>query len=103
MRGVLGNLGQERIVQEDGGLVAVTGRSVAKQRGDIYLQGTSETVERGEGRHRLAILDLRDIGAWYPHACGELALRQVADVAEIAHGGSDLGARLGGFRGGLKN
>jgi hypothetical protein len=38
VRGVLGYLGQERIVEQDGRLVAVTGGRVAEQGGDIYLQ-----------------------------------------------------------------
>ena len=65
---------------------------VAEQGGDIDLEGAGEAIERGQGRHGLAVLDLGDVGARDVHARGELPLREVADVAEIAHGGGDLNA-----------
>ena len=65
---------------------------VAEQGGDIDLQGAGEAIERGQGRHGLAVLDLGDVGARDAHARGELPLREIADVAEIAHGGGDLKA-----------
>ena len=95
MRGVLGYLGQEGIVEQNGGLVAVTRGRVAEQGGDIDLQGAGEAIERRERGHCLAVLDLGDVGAWHAHARGELALREIADVAKIAHGGGNLGP---GFR-----
>jgi len=103
MRGVLGNLGQEGIVEENGRLVAVTGGRVAEQGGDVHLQGAGEAIERGQGGHRLAVFDLGDVGAGHAHTSGELALGEVADVAKIAHGGSYLGAGLGSFGSGLKD
>ena len=103
MRGVLGYLGQEGIVEQDGGLVAVTGGRVAEQGGDVDLEGASEAIERGQGGHRLAVLDLGDVGARHAHASGELALGEIADVAKIAHGGGNLRARVWGIGCGFKN
>ena len=103
MRGVLGYLGQEGIVEEDGGLVAVAGGRIAEEGGDVDLQGTGEAIERGQGRHGLAVLDLGDVGAGHAHTSGELALREIADVAKIAHGGRDLRAGVGSFGCGVKD
>jgi len=103
VRSVLGHLGQEGIVEQNGSLVAMTSGCVAEQGGDVHLQGASEAIERGQGRHRLAILDLGDVGAGHAHTRGELALREIADVAKIAHGGSYLWAGLGSFGCGFKN
>ena len=92
LRGVEGDLGEEGVVHENGGLVAVAGVGVAQKGGDVHLKGAGEAIERGQGRHGLAVLDLRDVGARDVHARGELPLREVADVAEIAHGGCNLDA-----------
>ncbi len=81
MRGVLGDLGQEWIVEQNGGFVTMTGGRVAEQGGDIDLEGAGEAIEGGQGRHRLAVLDLGDISAWHSHAGSKLALGEVADVA----------------------
>lgn len=51
-----------------------------------------------QGRQRwygASVLDLGDVGAWHLHPAGELALAQVAAMAQIAHGASDL--RAAGF------
>ena len=90
LRGVSGNLGEERVGGEDGGLVAVARGGVTEQRGDVHLERLGETVERGQRRHGLAVLDLGDVGAGDAHAGGELALGEIADVAKIAHGSGDL-------------
>lgn len=103
MRGVLGYLGQEGIVEQNGGLVAVTRGRVAEQGGDVDLEGAGEAIERGERRHGLAVLDLGDVGAGHAHASGELALREIADVAKIAHGGGNLRAGVRGIGSGFKN
>lgn len=92
MRGELGDLGEEGVGHEDGGFVLVARGRVAEQGGDIDLECAGEAIERGQGRHGLAVLDLRDVGARDVHARGELPLREVADVAEIAHGGCNLDA-----------
>ena len=99
MRGVLGDLGQEGIGEEDGGLVAVAGGRIAEKSGDVHLEGAGETIERGQGGHGLAVLDLGDVGAGHSHARGELALGEVADVAKVAHGGGNLGASARGASG----
>ena len=90
LRGVHGNLGEEGIGHEDRGLVAMAGVGVSQEGGDVDLKGTGEAVERREGRHGLAILDLRDVGAGNAHAGGELPLREIAHVAQIANGGGYL-------------
>jgi hypothetical protein len=90
LRGVHGDLGEEGIGHEDRGLVAMARVGVSQEGGDVDLKGTGEAVERGEGRHGLAVLDLRDVGAGYSHAGGELPLREVAHVAQIANGGGYL-------------
>jgi len=90
LRGVHGDLGEEGIGHEDRGLVAMARVGVSQQGGDVDLEGTGEAVERGEGRHGLAILDLRDVGAGYTHAGCELPLREIAHVAQIANGGGYL-------------
>ena len=92
LRGVRGDLGEEGIGHEDRGLVAMARVGVAQQGGDVDLKGPGEAVERGEGRHGLAVLDLRDVGARDAHAGGELPLREIAHVAQIANGGGDLQA-----------
>lgn len=97
MRGVLGDLSQEGIVEQDGGLVAVARGRVAQECGDVDLEGAGEAVERGQSGHGLAVLDFRDVGAGHAHAGGELALGEIADVAEIAHGGGNLGAGVMGL------
>jgi len=90
LRGVHGDLGEERVGHKDRGLVAMARVGVAQQGGDVDLKGTGEAVERGEGRHGLAILDLRDVGSGDAHAGCELPLREVAHVAQIANGGGYL-------------
>jgi hypothetical protein len=90
LRGVHGDLGEEGIGHEDRGLVAMARVGVAQQGGDIDLKGAGEAIERGEGWHGLAILDLRDVGAGYTHAGCELPLREVAYVAQVANGGGYL-------------
>ena len=90
LRGVHGDLGEEGIGHEDRGLVAMARVGVSQEGGDVDLKGTGEAVERGEGRHGLAVLDLRDVGAGDTHAGGELPLREVAHVAQIANGGGYL-------------
>ena len=100
--GVSCDLGQERVGHEHGGLVGVAGGGVVQQGRDIHLKGAGEAIERGERGHGLAVLDLGDIGAGNAHAACELTLAEVADVAEIAHGGGDLEALVGVFEGGDK-
>jgi len=90
LRSVHGDLGKERIGHEDRGLVAMARVGVAQQGGDVDLKGLGETIEGGQGRHGLAILDLRDVGAGNAHAGGELPLREVAHVAQIANCGGYL-------------
>jgi len=92
LRGVECDLGEEGIGHEDGGLVAVTGVGVAQEGGDIHLEGAGQPVERREGRHGLAVLNLGDIGTGNTHARGELTLREIAHMAQIANGGGDLDA-----------
>jgi hypothetical protein len=100
LRGVHGDLGEERVGHEDGGLVAMAGVGVAQQRGDVDLKSTGETVERGEGWHGLAVLDLRDVSAGHSHARCELTLREVAHVTQVSNGSGDLDAALLSYRGG---
>ena len=45
-----------------------------------------ESIEGGQGRHGLAILDLGDVGAWYSHASCKLTLREIAHVAQVSNG-----------------
>jgi hypothetical protein len=100
LRGVHGYLGEEGIGHQDRGLVAMARVGVSQEAGDIDLKGTGKAVERGEGRHGLAVLDLRDIGSGYSHAGCELALREVAHVAQVSNGGGDLEAALLSYWGG---
>lgn len=86
LRGVSRDLGEEGVGHENGRLVAVAGGGVAQQGGDVDLQSLGEAIERGQRGHGLAVLDLRDVGAGHVHAGGQLTLREVADVAQIAHG-----------------
>jgi hypothetical protein len=90
LRGVHGDLGEERVGHKNRGLVAMARVGVSQKGGDVDLKGFGETIERGQGRHGLAILDLRDIGAGDTHACRKLPLREIAHVAQIANGGGDL-------------
>jgi len=92
LRRVCGDLGEEGIGHQDGRLVAVPRAGVAEQGGDIHLQRLRQAVKRGEGRHGLAILDLRDIGARHVHARRELTLRKVAYMAKITNCRGDLEA-----------
>jgi len=100
LRGVHGDLGEERIGHEDRGLVAMARVGVSQEGGDVDLEGLGEAVERREGRHGFAVLDLRNVGAGHSHARGELPLREVAHVAQVSNGGSDLKAALLCDRGG---
>jgi hypothetical protein len=90
LRGVHGDLGEEGIGHEDRGLVAMARVGVSQESGDVDLKGSGEAVERGEGRHCLAVLDLRDVGAGYSHAGGELPLREIAHVAQVSNGAGYL-------------
>ena len=90
LRGVHGDLGEEGIGHEDRGLVAMARVGVSQEGGDVDLKGAGEAVERGEGRHGLAVLDLRDVGAGNAHAGGELPLREIAHVAQVANSGCYL-------------
>ena len=85
VRGVLRDLREERIGQQHRGLVLVASRRVAQQGGDIHLQRLGQTVQRAQRRHRLAVLDLGDVGTWHAHTGGELPLREVAHVTQVAH------------------
>src|SRR5580704_19721891 len=58
LRGVHGDLGEEGIGHEDRGLVAMARVGVSQEGGDIDLKGFGQTIERGQGGHRLAVLDL---------------------------------------------
>ncbi len=60
-------------------------------------EGARKTVERGERRHRFAVLDLGDVGARNVHARGQLALREVAHVTQLAHRSGDLQTFDGGL------
>ena len=86
LRSIQRDLGEEWIGHEDRSLVAMAGAGVAQQGGDIHLEGAGETIEGGEGRHSLAVLDLGDVGAWYSHTRCELTLRQITYVAQVANG-----------------
>ena len=84
--GVHGDLGEEGVGHEDRSLVAMARVGVAQQGGDIDLEGPGEAIERGQCRHCLAVLDLGDIGAGNAHTGGELSLREIAHMAQIANG-----------------
>ena len=86
LRGVVGDLGEEGIGHEDVGLVLMAVVAVAKEDGDIDLKGAREAIEGGEGGHGLSVFDFGDVGAGHAHARGELALGEVADVAQVADG-----------------
>jgi hypothetical protein len=86
LRGVVGDLGEEGIGHENGGLIAVAIVGVAQQGGDIDLKSAGQPVKRRKRRHGLAVLDLGDVGAGNAHASGQLTLRQVAHVAQVANG-----------------
>ena len=66
------------------------GLCVAQQGADVDLQSLCEALQAAQRRHGLAILNLGNVRAWHAHAAGELALAQVADAAQIAHGLGDL-------------
>ena len=90
LRGVHGDLGEEGIGHEDRGLVAMARVGVAQQGGDIDLEGSGKTIERGQRGHGLAVLDLRDVSAGDAHAGCQLTLREIAHVAQIANGCGNL-------------
>jgi len=96
LRRVSGDLSEERVGHQNRCLVAVPRGGVAEQGGDIHLQRLSQSVERGEGWHSLAILDLRDVSARHVHACRELPLRKIAYMAKITNCRGDLKAVMGG-------
>lgn len=85
LRGVHGDLGEEGVSHEDRRLVAMTRVGVSQEGGDVDLKGTGEAIERGQGRHGLAVLDFGDVSAGDAHASGELALREIAHMAQIAN------------------
>jgi hypothetical protein len=86
LRGVHGNLGEEGIRHEDGSLVAMARVGVSQEGGDVDLKGAGEAIERRQGRDGLAIFDLGDVGTGNAHAGGELPLREIAHVAQVANG-----------------
>lgn len=83
--GVEGDLSEERVGHQDGSFLRVAVDGVAQQAGDIDLESAREAVERGEGRHGLAIFNFRDVSARDAHARGKLALGKVADVTQVAY------------------
>lgn len=97
LRGVGCDLSQERVCDEHGGLIGVAGGGVAQEGRDIDFKSPGETIQRAERGHGLPVLDLRDVGAGNVHAGGELALAEIAYVAQIADSGCDLNALVGGF------
>ncbi len=92
LRGVHGDLGEKRIGHEDRGLVAMARVGVSQEGGDVDLKCPGEAIERREGRHCFAVLDLRDVGAGDAHASSELPLREIAHMAQVANGGGYLQA-----------
>jgi hypothetical protein len=90
LRGVHGDLSEEGIGHEDRGLVAMARVGVSQEGGDVDLKGAGQAIERRQGRYSLAVLDLRDVGAGNAHAGGELPLREIAHVAQVANGGGYL-------------
>src|SRR5438552_9550169 len=62
LRGVHGDLGEEGIVHEDRGLVAMARGGVAQQGGDAVLEGRGGVVERGEGWDGLAVREHQSVG-----------------------------------------
>ena len=65
---------------------------IPQQVTNIDLQSAGKPRQRRQGGHRLAILDFGDIGARYLHAASELALAQIAALAQITHRARDLQA-----------
>lgn len=96
LRGVGCDLSQKRIGHQHDGLVRVARVGVAQQGRHIHVEGLCEAIERGERRHGLCVLDLRNISARHIHAGGELPLREIADVPQFAYGGCYLNS-LGGL------
>lgn len=90
LRGVHGDLGEEGIGHEDRGLVAMARVGVSQEGGDVDLESFGEAVKGRQRRHSLAILDLGDVGAGDTHAGGELPLREIAHVAQVANCGGYL-------------
>ncbi len=84
------DLGEEGIGREHRCLVAMAGVGVTQKGGYIHLERTCQAIERREGRHSLAVLDLRDVGTGHAHAPGKLTLREIAHLAKLANGVGDL-------------
>jgi len=96
-----GNLGQEWIGKDGCDFLIPKAARIPHQLADIHFEGGGQTGQRTERGNRLAVLDFGDVGAGHLHAAGELALREVARLADIAHLSSDLqpGFRRGHDRG----
>lgn len=91
------NLGQERVRQDCGDLFLASAAGVAHQLTNIDFESMSQAFKRAEGRNRLAVLNLGNVGTRHLHPTGELALAQVSGTADVAHLRRDLQT---GFRGG---
>lgn len=93
--GVVRDLRKEGVGHENGGLILVAVIRIAEQDRDVHLQGVRQARERGERRHGLGILDLRNVSAGYVHASRKLTLGKIADMSQIANGSCDLELSIG--------
>ena len=80
-------------------LVMLAVARVMQQVAHVHFERRRQPLQRGQGRHRLAVLDLRDVGAGHLHPAGKLPLRKIAAAPGIAHRARHLQTAL--FRLGL--
>src|ERR1700689_1984209 len=89
---VRSQLRQKRVAENRRGLFMAAATRIPKQVTDVDFQCSGQTRQRRQRRHRLAVLDFRDVGARHLHAASQLALAQIAALTQITHRARDLQA-----------
>src|SRR5271154_3232680 len=89
---VRSQLRQKRVAENRRRLFMATATRIPKQMTDVDFQCSGETCQRRQRRHRLAVLDFRDVGARHLHTPSQLTLTQIAALAQITHRARDLQA-----------
>jgi hypothetical protein len=98
MRQQGGDFSQERVRENGGDFLFAPASGIPDKLADVDLESVGEPLKGAQSWDRLAVFDFRNISPWHLHAAGELALAQVARLADFAHLPGNLQPGLGRSR-----